>query len=146
MRLLDKIKTVWATNPILVLVGIALLLAMLALLWGWLRSGFAYVVDSAKGIGSGLTSDQAQSIASAIYSEVHAMFTNEDNIIDLLVPMTLSDYHKVKAKFGIVKYDATLDEFNFWGENSNLTEVLNKTLSTNDKKKIREQNPFIPIS
>jgi len=128
------------------LVGIALVLSLFALLWGWLRSGFAYVVDSAKGIGSGLTSDQAQSIASAIYSEVHAMFTNEDNIVDLLLPLTLADYHKVKAKFGIVRYDATFDEFNFTGDSSNLTEVLNKTLSTNDKKKIREGNPYIPIS
>ncbi len=145
MRLLDKIKSAWATNPILVLVAVALTISLLALVWGWLRIGFAYIVDSARAIGSGLTSDQAQSIASSIYSEVNAMFTNEADIIDLLVPLTLADYHKVKAKFGIVRYDATLDEFNFWGDHSNLTEVLNNTLSTNDKRKIKERNPYLPI-
>ena len=145
MQMLAKIKNMWAVNPVLVLVFVAFSLAMLSLFWAKVSSAFSYVRDNVRGVGSSLSKDEAQAIASSIYEEVNSMFTNEGNIVDVVVPLSLSDYFKVKAEFGIHSYDATLDEFNFWGKDRNLTEILNLTLSDNDKEKIKAQNPFLPI-
>ncbi|MGX1930219.1 hypothetical protein [Flagellimonas sp. 2504JD4-2] len=145
--MLNKVKQIWSKNPILVLVFVAFTLAILMLVWSWLKKGFAYIFDSVKGVGSTLSKDEAEALASAIYSEINSMFTDEDNIVDLVVPLTLADYHKVKAAFGIQPYNATLDEFSeLGGDDSNLTEVLNKTLSESDKEKIKSQNPLLPIT
>lgn len=143
--MLGKIKHLWASNPVLLLVAVALLLALVSLVWGTLIKGLSYVRDSARGIGSNFTRDEAQALANSIYQEIHSMFTNEDNIVDALIPLKLADYYKVKAEFGIQRYNATLDEFNFTGEDRNLTEILNLTLSDDDKEKIKGQNPWLPI-
>ncbi|MGX1930201.1 hypothetical protein [Flagellimonas sp. 2504JD4-2] len=140
-------KQIWSNNSILVLVFVAFTLAILMLVWGWLKKGFSYVFNSVKGVGSSLSNDEAQAIASSIFSEVNSIATDEDKIVDLVVVLTLPDYHKVKAQFGIVPYSATFDNFDsLTGTDSNLTEVLNQTLSESDKEKLKSQNAVLPIS
>jgi len=136
----------WKTNPILILVFVAFALALVVALWSILKKSFAYISNTVRGLGSSLTSDEAKAIASSIYAEVNAMQTDEDKIVEYLLPLSLPDYYKVQAAFGIVPYNSTFDEFSeLGGDDSNLTEVLNKTLYESQKEEIREKNPFLPI-
>ncbi len=145
--LLDKIKKIWAANPILVLVGIALTISLLLILWSAIRKAFNYTVNVVKGAASGLTTDEAKAISQSIFSEVNKMFTDEDVIVDIVKDLTLADYYKVQAQFGIQPYSSTFDNFDsLTGTDANLTEVLNDTLSTNDKEKIKEVSPWLPIA
>lgn len=141
-----NIKETWKNNPVLVLVLVAFVISLLVLVWSWVQSFFNYFSSTVKSIGSTISTDQAQAIANSIYSEVNSMFTDEDVIVQKLIPLTLADYFKVKAAFGLQPYNTTLDEFgSLTGENMNLTQVLNLTLHENDKEKLRKANPKLPI-
>lgn len=144
--MLDKVKVLWGKNPMVVLGVGALILVLLVFVWDRILKALSYVSDKAKSIGSGLSTDKAKALASSIFSEVNSMATDEDLIVDIVKDLSLADYHKVQAEFGIVPYSATFDNFDsLTGSDSNLTEVLNKTLSENDKEKIKQAAPFLPI-
>ncbi|OQD41504.1 hypothetical protein BUL40_15615 [Croceivirga radicis] len=145
-KLVSLFKDNYKTNPIILILVLALVVVLISFIWGTIAKGYNYLLSSLKGAASTLTKDEAQSIANAIQAEIHAMFTNEDNIIQKLVPLSKADYFKVKAEFGIKTYNITLDEFNALGSEMNLTEILNHTLSQDDKNKIKGQNPNLPIS
>lgn len=146
--MLLKIKQIWSKNPTVVLVGVVLVLVLLTVLWGRIKEGFSYLIDSVKGSGSSLTSDEAKAIAASIFGEVNYQFsTDEDKIVEMVIPLSLSDYYKVQAAFGIVPYSATLDAFSsILGTDSNLTQVLNQTLESEHKEKIKQSAPWLPIS
>ncbi|MEQ8220320.1 MAG: hypothetical protein RH981_18945 [Arenibacter sp.] len=134
-------------NPVAVGVVLLMALAIVWILWNSLVKAFNYVVSSLRGASSKLSKDEAQAIASAIYNEVNKVFTDEDNIMTLIVGLSLADYHKVKAEFGVQPYSNTFDNFDtLTGRDSNLTEVLNQTLNDEQKQQIRNQNPYIPIN
>ncbi|WP_424989031.1 hypothetical protein [Flagellimonas sp.] len=143
---MEKLKHLWKTNPVLLLVFIAFSFALIMALWNTLKKVFAFLSSSVKGIGSTLTSDEAKAISTTIFDEVNSIATDEDLIVDKIKVLTLSDYYKVQAAFGIVPYSNTFDNFDtLTGVDSNLTEVLNQTLNESDKRKIKEANPKLPI-
>ncbi len=147
MWLLARAKTLWKGNPIHLLLIVVSILVVIFLLWKWMKQALAYVTDNVKAIGSTLSKDEAQAIASFVFAEVNSMATNEDAIVERIGGLTLSNYYKVKAEFGIQPYSHTFDNFDsLTGTDSNLTEVLNQTLSENDKEKIKSKSPWLPIS
>ncbi len=145
--MLAKVKDIWLKNPTMVLIGIAVFLVVLMFVWGWIKRGISYAIDSVKGVASTLSSDEAKSISATIFAEVNSIMTDEDKIVELVKELTLSDYYKVQAVFGIHPYSSTFDNFDsLTGTDSNLTQVLNQTLSSNDKEKIKNSAPWLPIS
>lgn len=148
MWMLVKVKEIWSKNPVGLLVATAVLLVLLIFVWGRIKEGLIYITDSIKGSGSSLSSDEAKAIAASIFAEVNYQFsTDEDKIVEMVIPLSLPDYYKVQAAFGIVPYSATLDAFStVFGTDSNLTEVLNQTLSSEHKEKIKQTAYWLPIS
>lgn len=146
MWMLVKVKEIWSKNPTIILVAAAMLLVLLYFIWGWIVRGFSFISNSVKSVGSTLSTAEAQAIASSIFSEVNSMITDEDEIVDMVKNLTLADYYKVQAEFGIQPYSTTFDNFDsLTGTDSNLTEVLNQTLSKSDKEKIKQTAPWLPI-
>ena len=144
--MLLKIKEIWSKNPTIILVVASVLLLLLYFIWGWIIKGLAFMSNSVKSVGATISKAEAQAISSSIFSEVNSMVTDEDAIVDMIRVLTLADYHKVQAEFGIHPYSSTFDNFDsLTGTDSNLTEVLNQTLSKNDKEKIKQSAPWLPI-
>lgn len=144
--MLLKVKEIWSKNPTIILVALLVVLLMLYFIWGWIVKGLSFISNSVMSVGSTLNKADAQAIASTIFSEVNSMVTDEDEIVDLVKNLKLADYYKVQAEFGIQPYSSTFDNFDsLTGTNSNLTEVLNQTLSKSDKEKIKQTAPWLPI-
>ncbi|WP_417443753.1 hypothetical protein [Joostella sp.] len=126
---------------LLVIIGVIvsfILKEYIAKSWEYLRNKFLSV-------GSNLSNENAEAISTSLLNEINKAFTDEDVIISLLVPLSLADYYKVKAEFGLQSYLPLTDDFGPLGSLRNLTEILNFTLSENDKKILKEKNEKLPI-
>ncbi|MEH6704718.1 MULTISPECIES: hypothetical protein [Galbibacter] len=106
--------------------------------WEWVRNKFLSV-------GASISNENALSISTSLLDEINDPFTDEDVIVNTLIPLSLADYYKVKAEFGLQRYLPLTDDFGPLGSLRNLTEILNHTLSNDDKQKIKTQNPKLPI-
>ncbi len=131
------------------IIPVAFILIVFMFFWNKAKAVVNAVSDTIDEAGSTITNVELDSIKSQLEYLIRGITTDADEqkIVDLISPLSLADYNKLKNRMGLMWYSKALKD---WGlpyisSHLNLTEVLAHELDDWAKQALSEVAPHLNL-